>query len=631
MLEGNGDPKTLTLNFTGNCWGENSWISFSSYKKNTSLTNPVTFYLNGQAIMNSIYKKDIGSLTVKANSVSTNWDDIVITATGTPVSNVGTSSGHSHPSCSTTLELTAYTISIGVQEKPWGDSWGSPEDKGTYLVGSSSTSGTSGPVSSSGNTGSVSRPWYHLWTVNDNAIRANVAPQCLGDIVTNSTFGGLDVEDFDPESHSPDTIAKPKWKKVISGVSAVFGSMATFSPKPGEQPLNQARVRVYLSTQPPSGMEATVHLAWFDPKNPKPYANTQHDPNKSWSSNPNGDGNQKKDNRQSLAFSHNTQKLTMTNAVWAKRAVVTFQEGLGDNFIVAVHPNNGVAAKYRFDTDGKTLLFYGSSRVVNTEMRTPILYVGAWNGFKVPKVWLFDEANYHIKTPEPTDMLNQQSTDASNSKSPVSILDFDRNFRMQVGFDYYGPTYVTPLVGTSPHSKHPHRSFHRNSGVYIYDLIEMQIFDTAALLAATPLETIILAPNGTHPTGIPTAAWQNATYPSNGIKRTGDTAYETISGCVTGIPYQAQSWHTKTQANLLGVSGRKSLDFNFTLNSNKTIATIVSEQETFNLEYGTGTGKLNNVERYKIPLAGNANWKLYLQSHWGSGVVFKNIMLQKLQ
>ena len=60
--------------------------------------------------------------------------------------------------------------------------------------------------------------WYHLWDVNDNAIRAIVTPQGLGDWVTNTEFGGLSVTHF-ASGEAPDDTAHLKWKKI----NAVLG------------------------------------------------------------------------------------------------------------------------------------------------------------------------------------------------------------------------------------------------------------------------------------------------------------------------------------------------------------------------------------------------------------------------
>ena len=228
MLEVDGDAKAITLYFTGDCWGGDSKITFSSNRKNSSISGLVTFFLNGQAIENTIDKKDIGSLTVAANSVSTNWDDIVIKATGTPISSGASSSGHTHDSCSNTIDVTAYSISQEAKEKPWDGSWNPPEDKEIISAGGS-TSSSSGAASSSGSTATAQRTWYHLWAVNENAIRASVLPSCLADIVTDTSFAGLSVSAFSPESSAPTPNAKPKWKKIGSGVGFYEEVIATIT------------------------------------------------------------------------------------------------------------------------------------------------------------------------------------------------------------------------------------------------------------------------------------------------------------------------------------------------------------------------------------------------------------------
>jgi hypothetical protein len=195
---------------------------------------------------------------------------------------------------------------------------------------------------------------------------------------------------------------------------------------------------------------------------------------------------------------------------------------------------------------------------------------------------------------------------------------------MIADFAFVGATYVQGIGQVQK------RTFHRNSGVYIYNLIEMQIYDTVSLLNAGNLLEIatsnIQNPGTLPPQDRPPKVnWQNVQSYTNGVKLVGDGLFESVSACVTGIPYLAQSWHTKTLADLQSVQNRFGLNFTFSLNTGKTVATIVSAGETFsNLAYGTGS-------KYNILLAENTNWKLYLQSHWGSGVKFQNVTLQKLQ
>jgi len=631
--------------------------------------------------------------------------------------------GSSNSSCSyycgersSIAYATAYSVTISAMEKPWGSGVGSSSG--------SSGGGSSGWVSPTGGTRKadvdedgkdIHRQWFHLWDINENALRANIAPNDLAGYVKESSFSGISVGGA---VSVPDNNKEPLWKEVTSGIGTYLevkatvkvgdndalltGTMTpadivindiasveweecersrmvlneqgmpmylaeliqgddgnndyftdidgkyavfpTFSPKPNEQALNQARVKIQLVIPVPDGMDASVHYCWFDPRDPvvpQGYNNPQFTPRpKTWQAT-SEDGNKRKDNKSDPLIHHfpyHTYTVRFCKSPFGdsvpaytnthtRKVIVGFErKSFGDNFIIAVHPNFMVADKYRFSSDGETLLRPGSNESVPETMRTSVLHVAAWEGFKVPLTWLYNEAKYEIATPEPTHAPNQSTSVHNNSNvSPVSVLDFDCNFRMRANFDYYGPAYIVPLnPNLAPHPKHPHRSFHRNSGVYIYDLIEMQIFDTAALLASVPLETVVLNPSGQHPVGIPEVNWKGSAHPSNGIKVTGDTAFESISGCVTGIPYLAESWHAKTQANLAGVAGRKSLDFTISMNTGKTIATIDTAEETFaGLTHGTG-GRWNKL------LADNTNWKIYLQSHWGSGVIFKNATLDKL-
>ena len=47
---------------------------------------------------------------------------------------------------------------IQTEEKPWGGNWSNPEDKGTRSVNGKN------------------QQWYHLWSENENVVRAVLTP-----------------------------------------------------------------------------------------------------------------------------------------------------------------------------------------------------------------------------------------------------------------------------------------------------------------------------------------------------------------------------------------------------------------------------------------------------------------------
>ena len=164
------------------------------------------------------HKKDLddGELTITANDVSANWDEVAITVKGTPISGAGSCSNHGSANGSvhqhettdpTTFNIVVYAITISAQEKPWGGPWGTVEDQGSRSV--------------DGET----RQWYHLWKVNENAIKAEVEPPFLAQEVTNTTFVGLATTDFEPSERAPAQTV-PAWQEILSGVDLYPGVTA---------------------------------------------------------------------------------------------------------------------------------------------------------------------------------------------------------------------------------------------------------------------------------------------------------------------------------------------------------------------------------------------------------------------
>ena len=129
---------------------------------------------------------------------------------------------------------------------------------------------------------------------------------------------------------------------------------------------DQIDVKVTLAAPVPTGMTGTVHLAWFDPDNPKGSTKT-----------PATNGKGTRDNHGSIKFVNSPTNLltltfsTTTNAQTqlARMQFVKIPGGplgadaahAGDNYIVAAHPNKnppgtaGIVDTWRFKSDGVTL------------------------------------------------------------------------------------------------------------------------------------------------------------------------------------------------------------------------------------------------------------------------------------
>ena len=148
-------------------------------------------------------------------------------------------------------------------------------------------------------------------------------------------------------------------------------------PTFGEHQFNQAKIEVTLNGIP-AGKKATVHLKVFDPNNK---------------------------NSKELKLKPST--LTFTGeGTQIQHAIATFQEGFGDNYIVAVHPTKNVLDTYVFGDDNVTLESPAFDGFVPDNMRTRVLCNAAWNGFKVPEMWDADEIMKTINI-VPNDILGK--------------------------------------------------------------------------------------------------------------------------------------------------------------------------------------------------------------------------------
>jgi hypothetical protein len=682
---GVGEKVVVSVTYTGDCWNNQSKIKFSFsnaqlYFSNENGGNDIPVTADQEYSLTSLLP-----IYLIANTPSSTWDTVTVSATAYPNHNLGSSSssthlGHSNTPRSSSDSGTAYQIAILAKEKPWGGTWNEVEDSGTYS----------------------SRSWYHMWSINENAICANVTPSCLAQKVTDTSFTGISTDVF--SSGSPGTVTPP-WKKITSGIGlylpvkavVVAGGVSlqgnnasadivmndieqvewepvsesasvsneqgtemylaelktpatlnqiyyydelwsiypTFSPKPNEQALNQARVKVTLKQNIPSGMLGTVHLDWFDPKDWEPYQNVTSNSGETWVSNSNGDGHLKKDNRAALAFSNGTGTLTFGQSGFTtstvRKAIVEFSEGFGDNFIVAVHPNSGIAQKYRLDTNNtpsnpatdRQNLLIPTGTILPSNMRTPAIYVASWNGFKVPKEWLYNEAEYSIAT----------AIDKNGGESYTkSVLNVNDEFGLTLNFQFDRSRgnggYVKPDGYGISEDKKTKLSFVPNSGVKIGNTLgatsggyEIAILDVDLMVSMVGGMSVFQKneTEGIQNTGnvvdIPVL---NSNLPSY--------ATEPLSKLMNGIGYGKDYTKMYPYNNADGNEWQKYWN---TLNNNVNdtgLSNTIAIQKTANYL----TVQLNGIANYFVdtepPAVGDGH--LYLQSHWGSGVTFTSASIQ---
>jgi len=745
--------------------------------------------------------------------------------------------------CYSSDTATAYRTTISALEKPWGSSEGSSSGSNGW---ESVTSGTR-KFDEDEDGKDLRRPWFHMWAVNRNAIKATIAPSDLNKWEEETEFAFIPTEELDDESLNKPATAyeeatKPKWKEILSdedgtppygsivgayvvepiikfdglvldedgepveengtlvlvpvalagkkGIADViinhfdevqwvpktesktitedgetlhlaelsagntsseymftnientfavfptFSSGSSGSSGYSGQSLNQARVTVVLTVPLLTEMHDTVHLHWFDPIN-VPKRSTDK-----WSSK-NPAAGEKNDNIIGLSFVGQEQNgsliLAFNNNVIGNKtypqirnAIVNFSEGLGDNFIVAVHPNAGVVEKYIFVDDqsynssnyvgtiGATLLcpkpssLFGSYSLLPNCMYTKILYNAAWNGFKVPETWILKEVGgtIHIET-ETRDTIEvaERSNGESYAKSVLRKKfenDIDKKLtKMELRLEYHfdrsrdnvgailrdgnPPTkcgYVLakrlpfPAPPQLPSLQAPKISFVGNSGVKIGDPggynngngpHEIQIIDMEALIAMGGMTTTKVGDINEFKFFDPKTVDPNSNDPTTGVhddgKVSGMTAHvsnpppgqlnplkfgpipkppaipgEDVSTLMHGVAYGRAYTNMQDYNDALdkvdpnnpapGKPWEKywhTLKNNFTACSGSHFTMVIEWIPSFT--YVPAVGQLtvniqkpggNKEERYSEDFDDSKfkDGHIYLQSHWGSGVVF---------
>ena len=393
----------------GYCWGSDSKISVV-YPSTIKLYLDGAYYASGTEKTKAQLTNPNGTLkgfTIEAlDTPSASLNDVAITVKGTPIVTGSTSSGaggHSHAQVSDTLNLTVYRIKVEVKEKPVDGNWSDPEDQGTRTIA------TSGQT--------ITRPWYHLWSVNENAIRVVVEPQALGNMVRTSTpstpdssFSGLIVEDF--ASGAAPGSTTPKWKKILSTAGynptvtagtihfnntgsatttaltgtknptdIVINSISSIIWTPVDGFTNKIKLavngdgeRCFPEKDAPNGtlhnqINVSVLLAQNVFDNVTSGKVTVHldwfDPDNPVTSTlipaPTNNKNGKRDNNGAISnVDYKTLEFVYAdNKVRTSKWTIT-NAYAGDNWLIAAHPNAGVVSKYEFATaDAPNNIFKG--------------------------------------------------------------------------------------------------------------------------------------------------------------------------------------------------------------------------------------------------------------------------------
>ena len=282
-----------------------------------------------------------------------------------------------------------------------------------------------------------------------------------------------------------------------------------------------------------------------------------------------------------------------------------------------------------------------------------------WDGFKLNDGWyieksleeLIESPGEHgfIRTHYPVLMVDE--TLESNPDDPaeaeyyvgrmgfdhgsqpaISTKEYANGFTMNLTFEFDGPEYVEAFwryvysVGKNDESP----SFFRNSGVYVYDHYEIQIYDTDALLKALDspdFATYSVDVDGAN-RGIRADINSGQVNLYHELNQDQTPKYwdgkEPVNGCISGIPYKQGGDTTlaqlQTAAERIDATGTNTMTINVTPDNPKNLAQGVTMlvslngHQTFSEHLNSKTG--DGLYKDK------ADTFVHLQSHWGSGVKF---------
>ena len=289
-----------------------------------------------------------------------------------------------------------------------------------------------------------------------------------------------------------------------------------------------------------------------------------------------------------------------------------------------------------------------------------------WNGFTLPAGWYIDKTLEelitsedgigHIRTHYPREKTDKVLGDpngsnytgamgyTSHSDAPAaSTHEYSNGFEMTVEFKFDGPEYVETFqryVYDQSQTESP--SFFQNSGVYIYDHYEVQIYNTEALMKAInaqDLNTFEVDVDGLTNQGIRADIVNNEVRLYHELDAQQNPKYwtrgEAVSGCISGVPYKVPD---VSNDPLGALQAAEQLINGSGSNTMVIVATPVDpEDPAAGLEL---TVTLNGVVTWDNPQVvsrtgsgkdeENVDEYVYLQSHWGSGVEFLSAQITPL-
>lgn len=438
--------------------------------------------------------------------------------------------------------------------------------------------------------------------------------------------------------------------------------------------LDEARVKVTTSAIPP-GLKGTIHLNWYDPedKQASDGVNIVDHPQESWSVE-NAAAGASQDNRVGLSFLLGTQTLVFSDdpnytTSNVRKAILEFPgECFGDNFIVAAHPNSGIQNTYTFAVDHETLQYEaspdGSKADLGDALETSTLYAAAWNGFKVPAAWKYDEAEYTIETHAPTGFYDTQTgkyypKDHPNPQgdaayapnegpNAVSVLKCPDGFDLTVDYEFdhdqggdFGYVHAVQNLqgpagdGTYTGTLREKISFVGNSGVK-FGGKEVQILDVKAMVqrvdGGNPPELVQSWADSVFSTAINDQA---------NVSGIGQNEAENLGRLLTGIVYgdrtlRAEWDKVKDYANAaldadgnpLNNTPRESYFNTLTNNYNRGNTSLTIDIAAADVSADIEVD-LDGSESFKdsgFVLASQIG-NVEIQGHWGSGVVFTDASL----
>jgi len=278
---------------------------------------------------------------------------------------------------------------------------------------------------------------------------------------------------------------------------------------------------------------------------------------------------------------------------------------------------------------------------VNTDMTKT---TDTWNGFELAEGWyhssslcqILNGTKGYIRTeyPQETATGRWQGTSAQNSNAELNLAklcdtenwDDDTTVRIEVAYEFEQSPHITTGQYVDTNYAKCKEGFFHNGGVKIENRSEIQIYDTASLLAAI---------NNGHQGIINGNSVTISADPANDINQTakvllqhtgsaaGDWLAENVNALITGIPYELEpapqnpmaalnnaptGAHTMT-IDVYRQSGNKK--YNFTVKIDNGAPTTYSD-----IIRGKDSETKPNL--------------LYLQSHWGSGIKITSAKVKKL-